>query len=130
MEMRKREPLSDDLRKKLLDNDNIANVSKCNIYLTPDFKEIAYKKLNDGAKILKIFNDANLPVGEPLLSRSRHMKTSIMRQGKTGNFGRNEKTENFEMTSEEKKSGVDPEKYEFLRQQYEFLKKISEMEKN
>ena len=27
------------------------------------------------------------------------------------------------MTSEEKKSGVDPEKYEFLRQQYEFLKK-------
>ena len=81
-------------------------------------------------KILKIFNDANLPVGEPLLSRSRHMKTSIMKQGKTGNFGRKEKTENFEMTSEEKKSGVDPEKYEFLRQQYEFLKKISEMEKN
>ena len=58
------------------------------------------------------------------------MKTSIMKQGKTGNFGRKETTENFEMTSEEKKTGVDPEKYEFLRQQYEFLKKISEMEKN
>ena len=79
MKMRKKEPLSDDLRKKLLDNANIANVSKCNIYLTPDFKEIAYKKLNDGANILKIFNDANLPVSEPLLSRSRHMKTSIMK---------------------------------------------------
>ena len=53
-----------------------------------------------------------------------------MKQGKTGNFGRKEKMENFEMTSEEKKFGVDPEKYEFLRQQYEFLKKIAEMEKN
>lgn len=128
--MRKREPLSDDLRKKLLDNDNIANVSKCNIYLTPDFKEFAYKKLNEGTMILKIFNDVNLPVSEPLLSRSRHMKTAIMKQGKTGNFGHRKKTDTFEMTPEEKKSGVDPEKYEFLRQQYEFLKKIAEMEKN
>lgn len=42
--MRKRQPLSDDLRKQLLDNDNIANVTKCKIYLTPDFKEITYKK--------------------------------------------------------------------------------------
>ena len=60
--MRKRTEISDELREKLLGNDSIATVSKYNIYLTLEFKEMAYKKLNEGTMILKIFYDAKLPL--------------------------------------------------------------------
>lgn len=126
--MRKRTEISDELREKLLGNDSIAAVSKYNIYLTPEFKEMAYKKLNEGTMILKIFYDAKLPVVEPLLSRSRHMRNAIMKQGKTGNFERKNKPATAGVTNSERRYGVNPEKYEFVCEQLEFLKKIAKLE--
>lgn len=89
---------------------------------------MVYKKLNEGTMILKIFYDAKLPIVEPLISRSRHMRNAIMRQGEIGNFERKNKPETVGVTNSERQYGVNPEKYEFVCEQLEFLKKIAKLE--
>lgn len=91
---------------------------------------MVYKKLNEGTMILKIFYDAKLPIVEPLISRSRHMRNAIMRQWKIGNFERKNKPETIDVTNNEMRYGVNPEKYEFVCEQLEFLKKLQNWKGN
>ncbi len=86
--MAKRIEINDKLRERLIRNNYVHSVTKYNIYFTSEFREKAYLELMSGKDILKIFAECNLPISEPLLSRSDSIKSGIIECGKKGNFKR------------------------------------------
>lgn len=122
----KRKVISEDERELLIANKYIKAVTVSNIYYTDEFKNIIYQEHLKGKSYTKILKEHGIPLTDTVVSRisSLTQLINIQRRKKNTNYKTISNNQTNKTIIDKQYTDLEKEN-EILRQQIEFLKKIS-----
>lgn len=133
--MSTRKQLSQECVNKLKEHPYVAKVTQWTVSFTPEFKQIAYDKYNNGKSMSEIFKEAGFDIEMLGNKRLSNFRNKLFEKSDNGNRFEDGRKNNSrkEATSTEAQMAKRIRELEhrnaYLEQENEFLKKIQSVEK-